>query len=192
MASDWVPIVSAACGAVIALTGSLLTGVRADRSQRSRDRESERLSTYAEFAVALDAAHAALREVARSDPADEDRYTRAVAAVHDSKTYSIRERLLMSGSPELVRSGEEAFLRLVAIRNAVRTGARLSTSEFHDVYHPFAEALWTFRIAVRRELGQESFAPDDLGRVSWSEQETCPRCGVPATAGNDEVRTKPD
>lgn len=192
MASDWVPIVSTAGGAIIALAGTLVAGVRTDRSQRSRDREAERLATYAEFAVALDGAHGALREVARDETAGLDRYTKASAAVHDSKIYSIRERLLMSGSSDLVQAGEQAFLRLVATRNAVRDGVRQSTREFHDLYHPYADALWTFRIAVRREMGQVPFVPDDVGKVSWSERETYPRCAASVTETNGVPPTQSD
>jgi hypothetical protein len=181
MPSDWVPIVSTASGAVIALAGTLLAGRRADRGQRSRDREAERLSVYAEFAVALDAGHAALREVARTDTTGPERYAAAGTALHESHLYGIRERLLMSATTELVQAGEEAFLRLVAIRDAVRAGAQLSTQEFHDAYHAYAEALWTFRVAVRRELGQDVLAPGDLGRTSWSERDACPYCSAART-----------
>src|SRR4051812_9544539 len=103
--SSWIPLAGAALGAVIALGGTVLAGVRTDRSQRRRDRELDRLRTYVDFALALDAAHAALRKVARTPPEEPGRYEAASSAVHDSGLYGVRERLLMSASPALVTAG---------------------------------------------------------------------------------------
>ncbi|MFC6015634.1 hypothetical protein ACFP2T_05440 [Plantactinospora solaniradicis] len=175
--TNWIPIASTALGAVIALGGALLAGARNDRGQRRRDRESDRLKTYVDFALALDIAHAALREVARIPSDDTERYTAASSAVQQSGLYGVRERLLMSASVALVTDGEAAFVRLIGIRNAVRSGVMLSTPEFHEVYHPFAEALWTFRVSTRVELGQNLLRPGDLDRESWSEREGCALCG---------------
>ncbi len=97
-----------------------------------------------------------------------------------SGVYRVRERLLMSATIGGVMAGESAFLRLVEVRNTVRAGAALSTPEYHSAYHPFAEALWIFRTAVRTELGEEIFTPAGLGRPSWSEREYCPQCGQAA------------
>ncbi|WBB88170.1 hypothetical protein O7542_13770 [Micromonospora sp. WMMC264] len=176
-AASWIPVVSTALGAVIALGGGLLAGARNDRGQRRRDRESDRLKTYVDFALALDTAHAALREVARTPSGDASRRVAASAAVHESGLYGVRERLLMSGSPALVVSGEAAFGRLIDIRNAVRSGVMVSTTELHDVYHPFAQALWRFRIVARVELGQRELSPGDLDREDWSERAGCALCG---------------
>ncbi|MEU5931125.1 hypothetical protein [Micromonospora sp. NPDC047187] len=174
--TNWIPFASTALGAVIALGGALLSGARNDRAQRGRDRETDRLNTYIDFTLALDAAHAALRDVARVQPGDADRKTAASYAVHESGLYGVRERLLMSASPALVTAGEAAFGRLIDIRNAVRSGVMLSTREFHDVYHRFAEALWTFRVTARVELGQNLLKPGDLDRETWAEREGCVLC----------------
>ncbi|MGA3490390.1 hypothetical protein ACK8GG_20550 [Micromonosporaceae bacterium DT55] len=175
--TTWIPFASTALGAVIAFGGTVLAGVRNDRSQRRRDRESDRLRTYIDFAVALDEAHAALREVARTPPDEPGRSAAASSAVQASGMYSVRERLLMSASPALVTAGEAAFDRLIGVRNAVRSGVVLSAREYHDAYHPFAEALWMFRVAARVEVGQNRLAPNHLDRESWSERERCARCG---------------
>jgi hypothetical protein len=177
--ASWAPVIGAAVGAVIALAGTLLTTVRHDRTQRNRDRESERLKTYTDFAEALEAAHAALRVVARSAPGDSARTFAAGDAVQCSGIYGVRERLLMSGIAEPVAAGEAAFGRLINVRDAVRGGAVPSGPAYHDAYHPYADALWTFRLTARRELGQRAITPDELGRVSWSESEQCPECRRP-------------
>jgi hypothetical protein len=180
--SSWIPFAGTALGAVIALGGTLLSGVRNDRGQRHRDRESERIKTYVDFALALDAAHAGVREVARTPPEEPGRYHAASSSVQASGLYGVRERLLMSASPALVTAGEAAFGRLIDIRNAIRGGVVLSSREYHDVYHPFAEALWAFRVAVRVELGQDALDPGDLDRESWSERERCALCGQTANS----------
>lgn len=176
MAAEWVPIVSTVSGAVIALAGTLAATVRTDRSQRSRDRESERLRTYVDFALALHAAHGALREIAGGASSGSARHAAAGAAVGNSDLYGVRERLLMSGTTDMVRSGEAAFRALIAMRDVVRAGAVLSGSDYHDAYHSYAESLWSFRVAARQELGQRAITADALGHVSWSEREECEQC----------------
>lgn len=180
---SWVPVAGAVVGAVIALAGTLVASIHADQTQRSRDRESERLKTYIDFAQVLEIAHGALRVVARSAPDDPDRPFAAGQAVQDSGIYGVRERLLMSSTVELVEAGETAFGRLIGIRNVVRGGSMLSGRAYHDAYHAYAEALWTFRVTARRALGQRPIAPGELGRVSWSEREQCPECQQTDTSG---------
>jgi hypothetical protein len=175
--SAWIPVVAAAVGAVIALAGTLLGGVRSDRNERRRQLETDRLHAYVELVLALDKAHANLRDVARQGIPDTDRYTAAIQGVDASGLYGTREQLLLSGSPDLVKAAEIAFMRLIEIRNAVRGGAALSDEGYHDAYHAFTEALWGFRMAARGELGQPQLALAELDRVSWSEREQCPVCG---------------
>jgi hypothetical protein len=171
----WLPVAGTGVGAVIALAGTLVASVRTDRSQRRRDRETDRLRSYVDFALALDAAHSTLRDVARTTRGP-DRFAAAVHGVGESGLYGVRERLLMSGSTHLVATAEVAFARLIGIRNVVRAGAALSSPEYHDAYHAFSEALWGFRIAARRELGQSLLTPAEMDRTSWSEREQCPVC----------------
>ncbi len=80
------------------------------------------------------------------------------------------------GAPAVVAVGERLFLSLIAIRDAIRTGAGLASAEYHRVYHPFAEALWAFRMAVRVAHGQRPLAPRDLDRSGWRDYERCPAC----------------
>jgi transcriptional regulator with XRE-family HTH domain len=135
----------------------------------------DRWPIYVAFALALDAAHNGLREVARD--ARDDASKAAKLAVHGSGLYAERERLLVSASPRLVAKAEVAFLALVELRNAVRAGARLSSEDYHRRYHPFAEALWLFRLAVRAELGQSPLTPQMLNREDWSDLDRCSVCG---------------
>ncbi|MGC4808049.1 helix-turn-helix domain-containing protein [Micromonospora sp. DT233] len=128
------------------------------------------------FVLALDDAHNGLRDCARG------RHTGELGeathlAVHNSGLYAQRERLLISGSPALVAAGETVFLALIEIRRAVGRGAGLDTAQYHGAYHPFAEAMWSFRGAVRAEFGQAALSPQLLERPGRSDRDQCERCG---------------
>ena len=103
-------------------------------------------TTYVEFVQAV------LRDVARS------RATRA------------------AGAPAVITASEKLLLRLGGIYEAVRAGARPDSEQYHRAYHPFTDALWAFRLAVRTELGQPPHTPQALGRVDWSDQGRCANC----------------
>src|SRR5512139_422802 len=105
----WSALVSAAVGAILALSGSLLVEVGRDRQQRSRDRRADRRQSSVDFALALNGALGALRAVARvsADPQTLRRDTGN--AISDSGVYAMREHMLMSGTPALVTTAEVAF-----------------------------------------------------------------------------------
>ncbi|SCF35472.1 Helix-turn-helix domain-containing protein [Micromonospora echinospora] len=138
------------------------------------------LASGVAFMLALDATHGALRRVAGDDLSPPRRYDAANRAVHDAALYVAREQLLVSATVPVVAAGEAAFLRLIAIRDAIRTGAALASPEYHAVYHPFAESLWTFRMALRQAFGQEPVTPALLDRIDWSDRERCADCGAVA------------
>lgn len=129
-----------------------------------------------QFAVAVDEAHNALRRLSRRRASLADLESAAVRAVHKSDLYAMRERMLTTGSPAVVVAGERLFAGLIGVRDAVRSGATLPSPEYHDAYHPFAEALWSFRMAVRVERGHATLSPDELGRTNWRDDERCPDC----------------
>jgi len=96
--------------------------------------------------------------------------------------YAAREQLLMSGNARQVGAGEDAFVRLVEVRNVERSGASLQSTAYHRAYHAFAEALWRFRITVRTESGCRPLVPPVVGRADWPDRDRCAECttGVPA------------
>ncbi|MDH6465079.1 hypothetical protein M2302_005280 [Micromonospora sp. A200] len=171
---DWMPLLSTGAGALIALSGSFLVDLRRGRDTRDRDRDLDRWRTCIDFALALGTAHSMLRNTAAGDRAATTR------AMSESGAYQERERLLMSGTPELVVAGEDAFHRLVDMQRLIRAGEDLRTAEGHEAYHRFAEALWTFRMAVRRHFGHRAIDPGTLDRKDWSERNECVYCGAAA------------
>jgi len=133
-------------------------------------------STYVGFVLAVDAAHAALVDVAHSRVNRAARDAAADRAVSEPSLHGQRERLLASAAPAVVTAGERLFLRLIGVYEVVRAGARLDSEAYHRAYHPFADALWAFRLAVRSELGKPPLTPQALGRVDWSDHERCANC----------------
>ncbi|GIM97373.1 hypothetical protein [Paractinoplanes toevensis] len=174
----WEALPSAAIGAVIALSGTLLADVRRDRQQRGRDLGTERRKYCVAFTVTLTEALGALRSVAARRLAATELRTAVGEAMN--ATYVAREQLLLSGSGPIVVAGEVAFHRLVDVRDAVRAGAELDSVEYHDAYHSFADALWRFRMAVREDLHEPSLAPEDLHRPDWTDRDRCAVCAARA------------
>ncbi|MFI6823263.1 hypothetical protein ACIBJE_20235 [Micromonospora sp. NPDC050187] len=182
---EWIPVVGVVCGAVIALASALTVEAQHNRAQRRQHREAERVRYCLEFALALDSAHSGLREVAQDHDDPRDRLRPANRAVHRAGVFAARERLLVAGTVDLVKTGELAYDRLIAVRNAVRSGATLQSREYHQAYHAFAEAIWQLRMAARADLDQAVLEPADLDRRSWSEREGCHRCLEPASREPD-------
>ncbi|MEV0570320.1 hypothetical protein [Dactylosporangium sp. NPDC050588] len=126
-----------------------------------------------EFALALDTAHNGLRAVSKAGPSP-DLVGVANLTVHRSGIYAYREQMLMTASPALVAAAETAFLAMIAVRDAVRSGTGLQSVDYHKVYHPYAVAIWQFRLAVRGELSQPPIEPATVQRTDWSDTERCP------------------
>ncbi|WP_422768999.1 helix-turn-helix domain-containing protein [Plantactinospora sp. WMMC1484] len=82
-------------------------------------------ATAVAFMLALDEAHNALRAVARNDLPPAARRDSANDTLHNARVYAIRERLLVLSAAPLVSAAEAAFLRIIAVRDAIRVGTRL-------------------------------------------------------------------
>lgn len=172
---DWDALASAGIGAVLALSGTLLADVRKDRRQRDRDRVLDQRRYCVAFTVALTESLGGLRSaVAVSDPADR----RAATVSAMEQLYVAREQLLLSGTAPLVVAGEDAFHRLVDVRDAVRSGAALDSIPYHEAYHAFSDAIWRFRIAVRADLHEPDLDPGALDRPDWSDRDRCTVCAA--------------
>jgi hypothetical protein len=186
---DWIPLVSTVAGAVIALGGTMLADTLRRRDERGRSQRSDRRQSYLDFVMALDNAHGLLRSVASKKGQPSEIRDAANEAISEAQLYRVRENHLVTAAPSVAREGEVAFRKLIAIRDAVRSGTRLNTKEYHDVYHDFADSLWNLRMAVRVDLGSRRFKPGDLNQVSWSERETCDLCNSPGILGSTSLVT---
>jgi hypothetical protein len=182
---DWLTLLSTAVGGAVALLGSLLAHALRTRDERSRTVRTDRRQGYVEYLIALDAAHALVRQLADpSDPVD-DLPQRSRRAFGEAGVYEAREKLLLSANPSVVSPAEQALRRLAELRDAVREGTKLYTMPYHEAHHRYAGALWRLRGAIRIDLGQPALSADDLDKQSWDEQATCDFCQkhmVPAQA----------
>jgi hypothetical protein len=94
----------------------------------------------------------------------------------DVRLYEVRERLFIDASPKVAAAGQVMFEHLRGLRRTVAAGAPLSSPAFHDAYHPYIEAVWAYRIAVRSELEGGSLSPAVFGWTAWDGTERCPLC----------------
>jgi hypothetical protein len=160
------------------------------RSRRALGRADE-WDVCVNFLLVLDAAQNALRDVARAKSHFPSRYLAANRAVDDAGVYAERERVLVTGAPDVVKAADDVFLRLADLRNAVRAGATLESADYHRTYHPFAAAMWCYRMAIRAEFGREPLVPTELGRDNWLDHERCVECPLTPDAASgisdDEV-----
>jgi hypothetical protein len=182
---DWLTLVSTAVGGAAALLGSVIAHWLRSRDERSRSVRTDRKHGYVDYLIALDAAHARLRQIADPDDPPDDIAVRARRAFGESGVYEAREKLLLSANPAVVVPAEEALRRLASLRGAVRDGAKLHTMPYHDAYHPYAEALWKLRSGIRVDLGSAALTASDLDKPSWDEQASCDFCQqhrIPAQA----------
>ncbi|GAA3228388.1 hypothetical protein ACFO1B_21515 [Dactylosporangium siamense] len=180
----WAALVSAAVGAALALSGSLLVEVRRDRRQAFRERQASRRQASVDFVLALGGALNALRDAARSGADPQTLARDTTSAVGDSGLYAAREHILMSGTPALVTAAEVAFHALIDVRNAVRSGAALTSEAYHTAYHRHSETMWQFRLAVRADLGERGLTPSVVQQRDWSDRDRCRSCDEPAPASS--------
>ncbi|MFF8828481.1 CchlQ [Streptomyces sp. NPDC015131] len=165
-------------GGTIAISGTVLAEYLRRRHEDDSGVEARRRATYTEFIDAAGVCHARLRQLARSPgaaaAADLDAAGRA--ALSEAGVYEARERLFIDATPSVAAAGQAMFERLRALQRAVAAGAALSSPAFHDAYHPYIDAVWRYRVAVRAEVEGRSLAPADFGWADWDGRDRCTLC----------------
>ena len=173
---DWLTILATVAGGAAALFGTVLAHSLSSREERKRANSVARRDGYVAYLVALDAGVSRLRRLADPDDPPENLTVQVRRAFGEAGVYEARERLLLVGNPSVLGPAEQVLRRLGAVRTAVRNGAKLHTRAFHDAYHPYAEALWRLRVAIRRDLGSAPLTPADVEKDSWDSQAACDFC----------------
>jgi len=163
-------------GAVIAISGTLLADRLRTRREDDRGLLTRRREVYIEFVTAAGTAHTELRRLAEDPAGVPDPEAASRAALTEARIYEVRERLYIDATSAVAGAGQAMFERLRALRRAVAGGAALDSVAFHDAYHPYIEAVWAYRVAVRRELEGKSLLPDAFGWAAWDGRERCPLC----------------
>ena len=173
---DWLTILATVTGGAAALLGTVLAHSLSSREQRKRSSSTARRDSYVAYLVALDAAFSRLRQLADPDDPPENLTVQVRRAFGEAGVYEARERLLLVGNPAVLGPAEQVLRRLGDVRSAVRNGVKLRTRPFHDVYHPYAEALWRLRVAIRQDLGSAPLTPADVAKESWDSRAACEFC----------------
>ncbi|MEV5751546.1 hypothetical protein AB0L00_27300 [Actinoallomurus sp. NPDC052308] len=176
MAIEWTTLVATGSGAVIALAGTLLNDHLRDRRETRRGRQTRSRDLYAQFIVAAGACHTRLRQIAQEPGGQPDLDAVTRDALTEAGIHEIRERLFIDATENVAAAGQTLYERLRDLRRAVAEGASWSSREFHDVYHPYLDAAWGYRAAVRKELGSAPFVPSAFGWVTLNGAATCPVC----------------
>jgi hypothetical protein len=173
---DWSTLAAAAAGAVIALTGTILIDQLRRRHEIEESRAARSRDLYVQFTVSAGACHTQLRQIALSPDTHTDLDARTRAAFINAGIYELRERLFIDASDKVAAAGQAMFAGLRELRHAVADGATWSSPAFHKIYHPYLDAAWAYRSAVREELGSAPISPTVFGWVSLDGAATCPIC----------------
>jgi hypothetical protein len=104
------------------------------------------------------------------------------AALSEASVYEARERLFIDATTAVAGAGQAMFEWLRALQRVVAAGAAQDSRAFHDAYHPYIEAVWKYRVAVRGELEDSSLSPATFGWEEWGGRDRCPSCGGPVAA----------
>ncbi|MFJ6793723.1 CchlQ [Streptomyces sp. NPDC091268] len=163
-------------GGLIAIGGTVLADRLRTRQEHRRGLQARRREVYTEFIAAAGAAHTELRRLAQHPAGAADLEEASRLALTDARVYEVRERLFLDASAVIAGAGQTMFERLRALRSTVAAGAGLTTPAFHDVYHPYLEAVWAYREAVREELEGRALTPGDFGWSAWDGRERCAHC----------------
>lgn len=173
---EWGTLVATLGGGLIAIAGTVLADRLRTRQEHRRGLEARRRDVYTEFITAAGAAHTELRRLAQGGAGQSGLEEASRAALTDARIYEVRERLFLDASTRIAGAGQTMFEHLRALRKTVAAGADIASPAFHDVYHPYLDAVWAYREAVRDELEGRALAPADFGWSAWDGRERCPHC----------------
>jgi len=155
-----IALLAAALGATIALMSTLLAEVFRIRRARAVVLDQVRYESYLGFVLAIQRAQDLLRTV----PADSrDRAADVAAVMRASGLYDARERLLVTGSAEMVLASEAAFRCLLELRDAVAQGTPLIWPDYRPAGDAVAKIVWALRQVARREF---QGVPLDLDQIA--------------------------
>ncbi|MFF7154968.1 CchlQ [Streptomyces sp. NPDC008139] len=173
---DWGTLVATLSGGGIAISGTVLADHLRRRHEDGRGTDARRRAVYIDFISATGVCHAGLRRIAQNPGAEPDVDAASRAALDDAGIYEARERLFIDASTAVAGAGQAMFEHLRAVQRAVAAGAASTSVAFHEVYHPYLGAVWTYRVAVRRELEGLSLSPEAFGWSEWDGKDRCPIC----------------
>ncbi|MFE7483830.1 CchlQ [Streptomyces sp. NPDC012600] len=180
---DWGTLVATVGGGFIAISGTVLADHLRQRHEKDRGAAERRRAVYIEFISAVGECHSRLRQIAQDQDTSLDPDRAARTALSEAAVHEVRERLFIDASAEVAGAGQAMFARLRAVQRVVATGATPTSAAFHDAYHPYLDAVWAYRVAVRKELEGRTFAPESFGWDAWDGKGRCVICQGELTVG---------
>jgi len=151
---DWMPLLSTLAGAVIGIAATLVADRNRWRREEDRHALELRREVYTEFASALKAAGEEIRAVALGDHlSDSARDTAVREAFRGTGLYTAGERLWLSGPPQVVAAGNEAFHSLRQLRDAYARGAAVGSAVDTPLIAQRRTAMARMRGLMREDLG---------------------------------------
>jgi hypothetical protein len=186
---DWGTLAATISGAVIAIAGTVLADRLRTRHEDDRGLEARRREVYVAFIAAAGTVHARLRQLAQDPSAPADLEAASRKALTDAGLYEARERLFIDASSTVAAVGQTMFERLRGLQRAVAAGASQASPGFHEAYHPYLDAVWAYRVAVRQELEGGSLSPAIFGWTAWDGRERCPLCHEDVTGDRSAARS---
>jgi hypothetical protein len=161
----WISLIATALGALIAFSGSTLSeGLKSRREQARSQLETQRQITV-DFILVVDKVHGLLRQVATQSTDISELRTAAREAVGSSGIYGTREQMLISVPPKVAVAAEAAFHALIAIRDAVESGAKLGSSPYKKAYNDWAGAVWALRQVAREAFAVAPLNLDEIHKI---------------------------
>ena len=157
-----ISLVAVVLGAVIALAGTLCVELIRTRREHGLVLSRLRYDCYLDYMQAFVRANDALRGLSVDGSAEA---TDVSVAMRGSGIYEARERLLVTGAPQVVFAGEAAFRSLLELRDAVAGGRAVKWPDFRPAYDGMAEAAWALRQAARREFNRLPLDLVQLGEL---------------------------
>ncbi|KPC60297.1 hypothetical protein [Streptomyces chattanoogensis] len=175
---DWGTLVATVSGGFVAISGTVLADHLRRRHESERSVEARRRAVYIEFITAAGACHTRLRQIAQAPGAEADLDASTRAALNDAAIYEVRERLFIDATTDVASAGQAMFERLRTLQRAVAAGAPHNSPAFHDAYHPYIAAVWSYRLAARKELEGRPFSPAAFGWEEWDGRDRCALCAA--------------
>jgi hypothetical protein len=151
---DWMPLLTTLTGAVIGIGATLI----ADRNRWLREESQQALEgrreVYTEFVSALKAAGEEIRAVALGDHlSDSARDTAVREAFRSTGLYTASERLWLTGPPQVVAAGNDAYHSLRQLRDAYAGGAAVGSDRDAPLIAQRRTAMAQMRDLMRADLG---------------------------------------
>lgn len=163
---QWSSLIATALGAIIAFSGGTLSEILRSHRDDKKNRTEAKHQIAVDFLLAANRAHGQVSQLARH-PIDSPQLPKAArGAVGDSGIYDARERILISAPPTVALAAEKVFASVITFRNVIISDPQEDSPAYREARDDFEQAIWSFRQAVRGEIGNAGLDIDRMIQVA--------------------------